>query len=159
MLLVGLLSVACYSDVRCRTIDNWVCVSLATIAIIYQLGINESAMYLQWSLIIYYMAIVSALMAIFYWGMLGGGDIKLIAALILWFERDDIGVFLIVMTLLGGIWALIMLLFTLGCHFFRSYTTDTPSQSLSLLVSKLTIPYALPISLAAAFLLFEEFIG
>jgi prepilin peptidase CpaA len=50
------------------------------------------------------------LAAAFYIGMMGGGDVKLAAALALWFRPDETIRFLIVMSIAGGVLTLVVVI-------------------------------------------------
>ena len=56
------------------------------------------------------LAVFALLAAAFYIGMMGGGDVKLAAALALWFSPASTLQFLVLMSLAGGVLTLIVLI-------------------------------------------------
>jgi prepilin peptidase CpaA len=76
-------------------------------------------------------------------GMMGGGDVKLLAAVALWFPWQSLPVLLFIMAVLGGI----VTLATLVEHRWRGRMG--PPE----------VPYGVAISLAALWLIGERFIN
>jgi len=110
-LLVALaiaLAFAAFTDVRRRQIDNWLNAAIALVAPLFWWASGLDLWPgVGWQLI--FCAIVSAiLIGIAYIGyrinvlILGGGDIKLLAALSLWFTPLSYIQMLLVMSLFGG---------------------------------------------------------
>lgn len=110
-LLVALaiaLLVAAVTDWRRRQIDNWLNAGIALAAPLYwwssglslwpdvaiQIGVGLAAF-----------AVFAALFALKW---MGGGDVKLLAALALWIEPEWFGRLLIAMALVGGLLTLVM---------------------------------------------------
>jgi len=58
---------------------------------------------------LYGVAFLVAGAALFAFGLIGGGDVKLLAAVAIWFELTDLGQLVILVVLLGGGLALLML--------------------------------------------------
>jgi prepilin peptidase CpaA len=54
--------------------------------------------------------VFTALAATFYLGMMGGGDVKLAAALVLWFPPSATLFFLVMMSIAGGVLTLVVLI-------------------------------------------------
>ena len=111
LLLLGLaaiLVVAAVIDVRTFTISNRLNLAVALLAPVYWLSVA-----LPWpgfAVQLGAAAIVFALLAVaFYAGMMGGGDVKLAAALALWFPPVATIKFLVLMSLAGGVLTLAML--------------------------------------------------
>jgi prepilin peptidase CpaA len=112
ILLIGLaatLVVAAVIDVRTFTISNRLNLAVALSAPLYWLSISMS----PWPDMAIQLAaggIVFAILAgAFYAGMMGGGDVKLAAALALWFSPAGTLKFLVLMSLAGGILTLVIL--------------------------------------------------
>ena len=99
---------AVVSDVRSLKIPNWaaICIAatflpaallggldLATIAIHYGIGA----------------ALLAAGMFLFIRGIVGGGDVKLLAAIAVWIGWDDLGLYLFLVALIGGALALVVI--------------------------------------------------
>jgi prepilin peptidase CpaA len=103
IVLGALLLVAAVIDVRTFTISNRLNLTVALLAPIYWLSIAlplwpDAAIQLSAG------AGVFLLLALaFYAGMMGGGDVKLAAALALWFSPLSTLKFLVVMSLAGGV--------------------------------------------------------
>ncbi|GAA0733362.1 A24 family peptidase [Sphingomonas japonica] len=109
--LLGLLLVSAgIEDVRIREIADWKNGAIALLAPLFWLAIGLPlwpGMALQLALGIG----VFALFAVaFHFGMMGGGDVKMLGALALWLPFDVLMFVLIVMSLLGGAITLAMLI-------------------------------------------------
>jgi len=107
--LAALLVVAAVIDVRTFTISNRLNLTVALLAPLYWLsrGIPlwpDVAIHLAAGA-----AVFAVLAAAFYAGMMGGGDVKLAAALVLWFPPASIIPFLVLMSLAGGVLTLVVL--------------------------------------------------
>lgn len=101
--LAAILIVAAVIDVRTFTISNRLNLAVALGAPLYWLSIALA----PWPGMAIQLAaggIVFALLAgAFYAGMMGGGDVKLAAALALWFSPAGTVKFLVLMSLAGGV--------------------------------------------------------
>ena len=101
--LAILLVVAAVIDVRTFTISNRLNITVALLAPAYWLAAGvplwpDAA--IQFGVA---MAVFVVLAGAFYVGMMGGGDVKLAAALALWFSPLSTLHFLVVMSLAGGV--------------------------------------------------------
>ena len=101
--LAALLVVAAVIDVRTFTISNRLTLAVALLAPLYWLSMGLA----PWpgvAIQIGVAAVVFVLMAgAFYAGMMGGGDVKLAAALALWFPPAATLKFIVLMSLAGGV--------------------------------------------------------
>ena len=102
-LLALLLLVAAAIDVRTFTISNRLNAAVALLAPLYWLAIGlplwpDVALQLAVALGVFIL-----LAGAFYAGMMGGGDVKLAAALALWFSPISTVKFLVLMSLAGGL--------------------------------------------------------
>jgi len=102
-ILAVLLLVAAVVDVRTFTISNSLNLTVALLAPLYWLSIAlplwpNAAIQLAVGL-----AVFATLAGAFYAGMMGGGDVKLAAALALWFSPGSTLKFLVLMSLAGGV--------------------------------------------------------
>src|SRR4051794_14024823 len=101
--LAAILMVAAVIDVRTFTISNRLNVTVALLAPVYWVSVALS----PWPGIAMQLAAAVAVFTIlagaFYAGMMGGGDVKLAAALALWFSPVTTIKFLVLMSLAGGI--------------------------------------------------------
>jgi len=109
LLLAAILVVAAVIDVRTFTISNRLNLTVALLAPVYWASIALSpwpGMVIQIGAGI---AVFVLLAAAFYAGMMGGGDVKLAAALALWFTPYATLKFLILMSIAGGVLTLVVL--------------------------------------------------
>lgn len=98
------------SDIRTYTIPNWLCVAVALLAIPcwFALGLTPwPDMAVRIAIAI---AVFSFFAALFAWGMMGGGDVKLIGALALWLTFSELFEMLFLMALIGGVVTLVFLM-------------------------------------------------
>ena len=106
MLLVGLaaiLVIAAAIDVRTFTISNKLNLTVALLAPLYWLSVALPL----WPDVGLQLAVGAAVFVVFagafYAGMMGGGDVKLAAALALWFSPQSTIKFLVLTSLAGGV--------------------------------------------------------
>ena len=114
-LLALLLVVAAVIDVRTFTISNRLNLAVALMAPLYwwsaqlplwpDIGLQDAVA----------AGVFALLAAAFYAGMMGGGDVKLAAALALWFSPPSTLRFLIFMSIAGGLLTLVVV----GLHRMR----------------------------------------
>lgn len=112
LLLIGLaalLVVAAVIDMRTFTISNRLNLTVALLAPLYWLSIALT----PWPGVAIQLAagatVFMILAGAFYAGMMGGGDVKLAAALALWFSPASTIKFLVLMSLAGGVLTLLVL--------------------------------------------------
>ena len=107
--LAALLVVAAVIDVRTFTISNRLNLTVALMAPLYWLSISLA----PWPGVAIQLGAATVVFGIlagaFYAGMMGGGDVKLAAALALWFSPAAIIKFLVLMSLAGGVLTLVVL--------------------------------------------------
>jgi prepilin peptidase CpaA len=107
--LAALLVVAAVIDVRTFTISNRLNLTVALLAPAYWLSVALS----PWPGIAIQIAAAATVFLIlagaFYAGMMGGGDVKLAAALALWFPPLLTVKFLVLMSLAGGVLTVMVL--------------------------------------------------
>ena len=108
-LLALLLIVAAVIDMRTFTISNWLNAAVALLAPLYWLSVGLD----PWPGMVIQLGVAAAVFALFavtfFIGMMGGGDVKLAAALALWFAPADTLKFLVIMSLAGGVLTLVVL--------------------------------------------------
>ena len=110
IVLATLLVVAAVVDVRTFTISNKLTLAVALLAPVYWLAVPvtlwpEVPIQIAGAVIVFLL-----LAAAFYAGMMGGGDVKLAAALALWFPPALTIKFLVLMSVAGGVLTLALLL-------------------------------------------------
>lgn len=103
LVLATLLVVAAVIDVRTFTISNRLNLTIALLAPVYWLAVPlsfwpEVPIQIAGALIVFLL-----LAATFYAGMMGGGDVKLAAAIALWFPPGLTIKFLVLMSIAGGV--------------------------------------------------------
>ena len=108
-ILALLLLVAAVVDVRTFTISNKLVLVVALLAPVFwwSAGIDlwpDAAWRVGVALLVF-----AGLAATFYLGMMGGGDVKLAAALTLWFSPRTTLKFLVLMSIAGGVLTLLAL--------------------------------------------------
>ena len=109
IVLATLLVVAAVVDVRTFTISNKLTLAVALLAPVYWLAVPvtlwpEVPIQIAGAVIVFLL-----LAAAFYAGMMGGGDVKLAAALALWFPPGLTIKFLVLMSIAGGVLTLTLL--------------------------------------------------
>ena len=106
--LAALLVVAAVIDVRTFTISNRLNLTVAALAPLYWLSIPLAPWPVAGQLAVG-AGVFVLLAGAFYAGMMGGGDVKLAAALALWFSPQSTIKFLVLMSLAGGVLTLVVL--------------------------------------------------
>jgi prepilin peptidase CpaA len=104
--LAGLLMAAAVLDLRTRTIPNMLSLVVVLLAAVHW-GVNGDAVafFAAAGLGIVFLAVGFFLFAI---GWIGGGDAKLIAAVVAWFGAAHFGAFVLMMTVAGVVLALVL---------------------------------------------------
>ncbi|PNU02937.1 prepilin peptidase [Novosphingobium guangzhouense] len=99
--LATALLFAAFTDLRARHIDNWLNLGIAIAAPLWWLamGLGPFAIGVQIGLAALTFAVACVLFAI---GQMGGGDVKLLAALALWFAPAAFLQLIVLMAVLGG---------------------------------------------------------
>jgi prepilin peptidase CpaA len=154
-LLLGVLAIlliaAAIIDVRTFTISNGLNLTVALLAPLYWWSIGlplwpDAAIQVAVAATVF-----AVLAATFYMGMMGGGDVKLAAALALWFRPFTTLKILVIMSLAGGLLTLIVL----ALHKKRA---KAPIQADSPAV-KPEVPYGVAIAIGALWILAQRFLN
>jgi prepilin peptidase CpaA len=107
--LVVLLTIAAISDIRKRHIANRLCLVVALLALPYWLVVepaHPSRLLLQGAIAL----VVGAVMIIpFVTNLLGGGDVKLMAALALWLPPASLPQALMIVAIAGGLLGVVLI--------------------------------------------------
>ena len=141
--LAAMLLVACWFDIRSRTIPNLLNLAIALLAIPFwwSLGLPlwpDAAFQLGLAIVVF--ALFAAAFAL---GAMGGGDVKLVAAIALWLPAQAVFALLFIMSLAGGALTLAM--------FIR--------HRLARRTEKLEIPYGVAIAFGGLWLISERFLN
>jgi prepilin peptidase CpaA len=107
-LLAILLLIAAVVDVRTFTISNKLNLCVALLAPLYWISIALPLWPHAAIQISVGAGVFALLAAAFYAGVMGGGDVKLAAALALWFSPASTVKFLVLMSLAGGVLTLLL---------------------------------------------------
>ncbi len=100
--LCGLLVWTAWYDTKTMTIPNWVSMVVIGLFVILALVVRLSWPLPAWHLLSAFIAFVIGFLA-FIPGLMGGGDVKLIAALGLWMRPQNLIVFLMLVAVIGGV--------------------------------------------------------
>ncbi len=141
--LAALLIAAAITDLRSRIISNRLNLTVATLAPLWWLA---SGLDLWPGVAVQLLvgAIVFALFAaLFAFGMMGGGDVKLLGALALWFPWQALLSLIVLMAMLGGLVTIVTVI-----HHRMTKRLGQPE-----------IPYGVAISIAALWLLGERYLN
>jgi prepilin peptidase CpaA len=154
-LLLGLLAiiliVAAIIDVKTFTISNGLNLTVALLAPVYWWSIGlplwpDAAMQVGVAL-----AVFVVLAAAYYMGMMGGGDVKLAAALALWFKPITTLKFLVIMSIAGGLLTIVVLLL----HKKRAKPPIDGDQP----AARPEVPYGVAIAIGALWILAQRFLN
>ena len=138
---VGLLGVAAVSDLWSRRIPNIIPLLLATA---FPIAVPVIGLPSDWPLHLFGAGVVLALgVVLFNRGLLGGGDVKLIAAATLWYGVDRLPMFLFAVSIAGAALGLVTIIAKLARHAIPSLAPrGTSSRSLR----GMEIPYGVAIA-------------
>ncbi|MDB5700374.1 MAG: peptidase prepilin type [Sphingomonadales bacterium] len=110
IVLAALTIGAALSDLRRRRIPNRLCLVIAVLALPYWLATDPT--FLRLAIQILCAAVVAmTLMIPFYYRVLGGGDVKMMAALALWLPPDPLYETILMVAMGGGLLAIGVVLF------------------------------------------------
>ena len=153
VVLAIILVVAAVIDVRTFTISNRLNAAVALMAPLYWWSIGlplwpDAAMQIGVAL-----AVFAVLALTFYLGMMGGGDVKLAAALALWFSPGSTLRFLVIMSLAGGVLTLVVLIL----HRLKATPEALPDSEK--IIQKPEVPYGVAIAIGALWILAQRFLN
>jgi prepilin peptidase CpaA len=142
-ILAVLLCVAAVGDLRTREIPNWLNGAIALLAIPLWFALGMSV----WPDMVLHVAVALAVLLLFafffYLGAMGGGDVKMLAALALWLSPYAVVLLLVIMSIAGGVLTLAMLV--------RQRMRKSPGE--------LEIPYGVAIAFAGLWVIAEPFLN
>lgn len=138
-----LLIAACVTDLRSRIISNRLNLTIAAMAPLWWVASGLElwpGMAVQLGVALIVFALFTTLFAM---GCMGGGDVKLLGALALWFPWPSVLSMLIIMALLGGLVTIVTVI-----HHRMTRRLGQPQ-----------IPYGIAISVAALWLIGERYLN
>jgi prepilin peptidase CpaA len=142
-ILAILLGVAIVTDVRSRIIDNWLNATIALLAPVMWVTISMSV----WPDMAFQIGVAALVFGVcagfFALNLMGGGDVKLLGALALWFPLKPLIWMLINMSVIGGLLTIVMLI----------------RHKMSKSDAVLEIPYGVAIALAALWTVYERYLN
>lgn len=145
MALVGVLSVlliaAAVTDLRTRIISNRLNLAIAALAPLWWLACGLPVWPAMAVQLLAGIVIFALFAALFAFGLMGGGDVKLLGALALWFPWQATLSLIVLMAILGGVVTIVTV-----AHHRLTNRLGQPE-----------IPYGVAISLAALWLLGERY--
>ena len=158
--LAAALVYGSWTDIRERIIDNWLNLGIALAAPLFWWASGvplwpEVAIQLAQGLI------VTLLFAIlFAFGAMGGGDVKLLGALALWFPPVPMVSLIVIMSILGGVLTVAMLVHSKMSNRAKlapagNLTDDNPAKP----AEKIEIPYGVAISAAGLWTIYERYLN
>ena len=152
VVLAAVLVAAAVIDVRTFTISNGLNGGVALLALAYWWSIDlplwpDAAIRVGIAL-----AVFALLAVTFYVGMMGGGDVKLAAALALWFTQGETLRFLVYMSIAGGILTLVVMLAHRRWPNWQADEHGQPRQ-------KPQVPYGVAIAAGALAVLAQRFLN
>ena len=107
--LAAMLIVAVVGDLRARLIPNWLNASIGLLAIPYWWFVGLPL----WPDVAIQIRVAATLLALFafafHFGMMGGGDVKLVAAVALWLPLGAVVKLLLIMSIAGGLLTAVMM--------------------------------------------------
>ena len=129
------LAAASLSDVAWRIIPNWTVAVLGASGIVAAVATNSIV-----EPIVIATCLLAVGMVLFAQGVMGGGDVKLMAAMGFWLTTTTLAPFLLIMAMAGGVLALGVVLTVTLSH--RDATAAVP-----------TVPYGVAIAVSGLFIL------
>ncbi|MCY7281672.1 MAG: prepilin peptidase [Sphingomonas bacterium] len=152
IVLAIILVVAAVIDVRTFTISNRLNATVALLAPLYWWSISlpfwpDAAIQIGVAV-----AVFAILAVTFYIGMMGGGDVKLAAALALWFSPGSTVRFLVIMSIAGGLLTVVVLIL----HLLKPGKIKNSDGETH---TKPEVPYGVAIAFGALWILAQRFLN
>jgi prepilin peptidase CpaA len=157
IILSTLMTYVVYSDLRFYIIPNWLCGAVIALYPVMLLLTPEIVDWLDGLMFLGIMFTVGLLIFTLNW--MGGGDVKLLAALALWTGWEGAGKeFLIYTVLFGGVLSLLLLLLRFILPMVLAQFMYKPIILPSVVSHGKPVPYGVAIAAAFLLLLWKEFI-
>ena len=154
-LSVVLLLLAAWTDFATRLIPNCLPIAVAVLGAATRLMTGMEALAISFALAL---GIILLLMFLYARGALGGGDVKLAAAIGAWIGPDQLFIALIVTAMAGGIMILLWALWALGIKGLmnRSKNSDEEQKPALSAFLKRKMPYAPAIAIGTLISFFSH---
>ncbi len=154
--VISLLWIAIATDLTDRRIPNWISMGVIALFLVYcvlKFGEIALATHFFWAF-----ATFLCLFFVFALGKIGGGDVKLSTAVMLWAGPDQGVRFLFLTAIAGGVLAFMVLAPTLLKSWFWRWFGKERQIGLEDVCRQASVPYGLAISLAGTVCLYEGFL-
>lgn len=155
---------AAITDIRSYILSNKLCLMVVALYFIFIAALYFSGTSPTWTYIGYSFAIAIGcfifLVVLFAYGFIGGGDVKLIPAVLLWAGPAYSLKFILITTICGGFVAIL----TICCRNIKSYLSNVKSseninffmrESSELVNNDNNIPYGIGISVGGLYVAFQ----
>ena len=150
---VGLMAVAAFEDFRRFTIPNWLTLGLCAlwpVSLVAAPSLSSALAALGCAVIVFLVGAV-----LFARGYIGGGDVKLLAAAVLWTGPAGLSSLLILTALLGGVLALI-LVSPLGAYLVAGARAQLGAPAPAPAIESTPVPYGIAIAAASLILILPQ---
>jgi prepilin peptidase CpaA len=141
--LAAMLLAACWCDLKARTIPNLLNLAIALLAIPFWWSVGLTL----WPDVAIHVSVAVAVFGLFAiafaLGAMGGGDVKLVAAIALWLPVQSVIALLFIMSVAGGALTLAFLI----------------RHKLARAAGRVEIPYGVAIAFAGLWLISERFLN
>jgi len=154
VIAIGIFVFVTYCDVRDRRIPNTLCLAIATLGAL-DLVLANDPIYARYTLVTATVVFAAAVL-LFWRGIIGGGDAKLVAAVVLLIGHHQVFGFLVLMSVFGGVLALAALSRDIcRSHLVRPRWLACTKPSIAVAAAPAdskasTIPYGVAIAAAGA---------
>ena len=153
LILAVLVLIAAAGDIARFEIPNWLCLSIAFLFPVAALLTPGSAHWLSHLAALFLILVVG--LAVFNFGVMGGGDIKLLTAIAAWTGLSDLVTLMIATAIAGGIVSAVLLTARYAVQKLQPNAgDDTPhKEPIRVLQKDAPMPYGVAIALGTLFLI------
>lgn len=149
--MAGVVVYAMYNDLRVYQIPNWISIFVALAFLPCAATANITLVDFSIHIAVGFLVLVLGMIA-FAFRLLGGGDVKLFAALAIWFGWDLVGQFALITAAIGGILGLMIIILRAP---FATMIVGAMPWVKSRIFREAPMPYGIAIGVAAL-VLFPE---
>lgn len=152
---VVLLLISCWTDIKYRIIPNFISILLIVNYFIgFFIGIETFPLF---DSVLAFAIILVSSTALYAFGWLGGGDVKLVSSASFYVGLQNLPVFTILIGLFGGFLSIFYLIFILYQKKFKSHKNNLQSDGLFIASpdeKKIQLPYGVAIACATLVVIF-----